>query len=733
MNFKNRIIFIVGILLLFIIGFKKINDYQDYNPTVIVETYKYTEQKNKELFKGGILTDEFRAKNNNLGIISLLFTTHNRINDDYLQFSIKEKGQKDWYYTNKYKVDQFQDYQYFPFGFPEIRNSKGKIYQIQIESLDGKENNSIGIIRDGKSFLSKYSFPKAYLLEHKKEIPLFMLGKIRSFFNYIDSNVYLFVLLISLLSIYLSRVIDINKLTNFFKRFNKVVVKNNNLFMVRIKNSKLTIPVLIMLSILGLFIVNLWLNWPIRLKSLAFGDDLISWDFFNINRNNFFEYIFSTGANKFRPVFLVVFFGLFKIFGTNIGLFGVFNILFSFLIGVILFLMFHKISKSIIVSFCLAAAFILSRFAYYDITQALGVMEAMALLFSVLLFYLLWQYLNTEKLKYYWISLIVFTMLIFTHERFITILGVYFVLFLIFGLKRKNVLLYIYSTLPVILSFVLKIFVLQIRPLDGTGGTDILQTFNIGGFFQNFFSAWLYIFGVNAGPTYLNGISSEGVSLYINNLILIGNICLFLIVIILGISVLKSKKMLFKEYFRNFILFITFIFVTLLAGSVTFRLEMRWLYVPFVGLLFLLAYMSKVIIAKRVFVLPFFLIFFIWFSVYTPREIFYRSYYKNIYYWGVQTFGNALYDATLGNYGSDFWNYKTYIICEDKTFFSILGYNNSKDINLFFRQFENKGNKANLYLVDKIPGTKIISNENKVLLLKYDQLQDKFIELILNK
>jgi len=79
-------------------------------------------------------------------------------------------------------------------------------------------------------------------------------------------------------------------------------------------------------------------------------------------------------------------------------------------------------------------------------------------------------------------------------------------------------------------------------------------------------SSWYYLFGINAGPTYLNGISSEGVPQNINILILLGNLCLLLILVFFGLIVFKSKKTLFKKYLNNFILFFSFIISTLIAA-----------------------------------------------------------------------------------------------------------------------------------------------------------------------
>jgi len=318
-----------------------------------------------------------------------------------------------------------------------------------------------------------------------------------------------------------------------------------------------------------------------------------------------------------------------------------------------------------------------------------------------------------------------FTMLIFTHERFITILGLYFVLFLMLGLKRKNILLFVYSTLPVILNFILKIFVLRIRPLDGTGGTDILQTFNIAGFFQNFLSGWFYIFGVNAGPAYLSGIPSQAVPKNINNMIVVGFICILTILILFVLSVLKSKRNVAEKYLKNFVLFFVFIFFTILAASVTIRVEMRWVYAPFVGLLFLLVYMVGVVIKQKIMGKICIILTIVWLSMIVPTEMFYRSYFKNIYYWGVQTFGNALYEATLKKYGEDFWNYDTYILCKDNVSGKMLGCAEYGDLKLFFSQYNKVKAETKIHLVGEI--SEIVNNDKR-LILYFDKTQNKFIE-----
>lgn len=192
---KYKLIFLATVFLFAIFISQRIFIFQDYSPTVIIENNKFQNNPKKDLYQGDKINGEFTALHNNLGIVSVKFDTHWNINTDFLQFSIKEKGQSTWYYSNKYKVDQFQNKQYFPFGFPQINNSKNKIYEVKIESLFGTSDNSVTPSPNNEPFLTKYNFPKNYLLQNKNTIPTFLFNKIGSFFRHIEITSYILMLI----------------------------------------------------------------------------------------------------------------------------------------------------------------------------------------------------------------------------------------------------------------------------------------------------------------------------------------------------------------------------------------------------------------------------------------------------------------------------------------------------------------------------------------------------------
>lgn len=115
-----------------------------------------------KIHAGNIVRGTFIAKYNNLGIISVRFTTHFRINEDSLIFRIKNQNSSTWFYQNTYKTDQFQPNQLFPFGFPPFKDSKGKAYVFELESVSGSEDDSVSINTDFPIAMALYSSDKHY-------------------------------------------------------------------------------------------------------------------------------------------------------------------------------------------------------------------------------------------------------------------------------------------------------------------------------------------------------------------------------------------------------------------------------------------------------------------------------------------------------------------------------------------------------------------------------------------
>lgn len=131
------------------------------------------------LLQGDKVNIKYTSEYPKLGTIKIRFTTFYRINSDSLKFNLKNSNDENWYYTNTYKVDQFQDKEFFPFGFPLIEKSEGEIYNIEIESISGSLSDSVAITSPlNYSVIAKHVFTQSQLFSSPKLLAYFIFHKI---------------------------------------------------------------------------------------------------------------------------------------------------------------------------------------------------------------------------------------------------------------------------------------------------------------------------------------------------------------------------------------------------------------------------------------------------------------------------------------------------------------------------------------------------------------------------
>lgn len=233
--------FVILIILSLLFLFSKISHFSSLGFMTLVEEYPssiFTELKIKELLKGEKIKGEFISGENNLGIVLIRFYNFERINTDSVVFRIKEKGKKDWYYENSYKVGQFQPDQYFTFGFPKIVDAKGKTFSLEIESVNGKPQNAIAISAKTPPMALAYQFSKGDFSE-KSDILHFFYKKLIYTVNNIEKSIAVWVWGFSFLLtlVFKKRTIIYNKLRAIFlliisklKLYLKIVIKRNKDF-----------------------------------------------------------------------------------------------------------------------------------------------------------------------------------------------------------------------------------------------------------------------------------------------------------------------------------------------------------------------------------------------------------------------------------------------------------------------------------------------------------------------
>ena len=177
---RNPIFCIMPVLLALVLTFiffcmvclKNISKTDDYQPLTISKVINGPALIS--FVKGNVYKTSFRAISDNLGSVTFRFDTKHYMKKDYLLFQIKEHSANEWYYSNPYRTDWFQDKMLYPFGFPIIQNSKNKIFDIRLSSLNGTVQNNVRL--NSPQYITKYiykksdvrSIPKLYFLFSEK-------------------------------------------------------------------------------------------------------------------------------------------------------------------------------------------------------------------------------------------------------------------------------------------------------------------------------------------------------------------------------------------------------------------------------------------------------------------------------------------------------------------------------------------------------------------------------------
>lgn len=408
------------------------------------------------------------------------------------------------------------------------------------------------------------------------------------------------------------------------------------------------------------------INRHMEIKGL-YMDDLYQW--FCFNDNPFFAAVFTSGGTRFRALYNLVAWTEMKLFGTHVNWYVPFNIVLNSCLAYNLYRMAKRFSHSAYVGILCAVMFLMSRMSYYQIGQALGLMETMAMWMALGILYFLLEYLGEEdeqaaNRKFYLAGVLYFCVCL-VHERYMVLLPLFY-FSLLFKLS-KNWKLWAAPTVGFALIQLLRfIFIGTISP-PGTGGTDVVDTLSVNSVLHFVLSQIAYIFGINAGPEHLNGQNFREAPLWVTILIALADLMIAMLVIAFIIRVLhKGKKMV--PYLQKAFLFVAFIGACIVCSSVTIRVEMRWVYVSLAAALLFLSWMYGSLteqMAKRgrwVQALPYLSLFTLYVLFMLPVEHYYRGLFPNLYYWADQEHYNALAEETYGQYGVGIFGKTIYIV-----------------------------------------------------------------------
>ena len=295
-------------------------------------------------------------------------------------------------------------------------------------------------------------------------------------------------------------------------------------------------------------------------------------------------------------------------------------------------------------------------------------METMALWMALLILWYLYQYLNGKQgsSAIYKGALLYFGVC-FVHERYMALFPlVLLVLFMKKSRKPKE-----WGAITGAFLLVQLIRALTIGGLlpAGTGGTQVAETLNIVQAVKFAFSQAAYVFGINAGPEYLNGMPWSQSPLAVKLLVLLADVLVLTLVLGFLWKLIREKQ---KErravMLSNSLLFLGFIALCIASSSVTIRVEMRWVYVSLAAALLFMAYIygeltlgvKPELYLKRLW--PWGVVIVGYVVLMIPVELFYRSHYDKLYLWPNQLRYNSLAEETYEKYGDDIFGRTIYII-----------------------------------------------------------------------
>lgn len=408
-----------------------------------------------------------------------------------------------------------------------------------------------------------------------------------------------------------------------------------------------------------------FVNRDMEIKGL-YMDDLYQW--YSYNSEPFLQAVFTFGGTRCRFLYNLVAWAQMAAFGSHVNWYVPFNIVLNTGIAYFVYRASRRLSRSSYIGILCGILFLASRMSYYQIGQALGLMESMAMLLALGILYLLYGALNLEDgregERILWASVLYFCVC-FVHERYMALLPLFF-LVLAFR-KWKDIRHWLAPGVSFVLVQLIRFLVIGTISPAGTGGTDVVDTISVGSVLRFAVSQLAYLFGINDGPVYLNGEKFQDAPLAVMILIIVADLMLLALVASFLANLFRCGERRVRHV-ETALLFIGFIGACIVCSSVTIRVELRWVYVSYTAALLMMAWMYGALTegmlkkGRWIQALPFLAMITLYAVLALPVETYYRGKFPNLYYWADQERYNSLAEETFGNYGVGIFGKTIYVI-----------------------------------------------------------------------
>ena len=321
-------------------------------------------------------------------------------------------------------------------------------------------------------------------------------------------------------------------------------------------------------------------------------------------------------------------------------------------LGLLIFNLVRRASRSTWVALAFTLLFCISRFAYFSLIEASGVMEALGLCWFILLLTRALRYENRQRFTDALWLVLLYALLIHTHERYLVLLPFLALLIVWHGRNLVG------RVLPVCLliataamNFGLKSW-LGLTFLMGTSSEPIHFSLSQ---ISSFFAAGLAnLAGISIGPDHLTALSFEGMSFWarFNAFVAAAS---FLVILIVYCVVAWPR--LVREFLRlsPWLLGLAGLVGT---ASICIRQEMRWLYAPYVMVLLGIATAAGKIRRPA---LRYGLVVFCLLAV-ISNEYRFRQRVDHYFFAQAQRIADRVYGVTIGHHAEEMKRQPTYIV-----------------------------------------------------------------------
>lgn len=231
----------------------------------------------------------------------------------------------------------------------------------------------------------------------------------------------------------------------------------------------------VLFGVLLVIITVIWF-YPFRLGAIGFDDIGNTLGLLDSHMSVIHRTLLDTSANRWRPVYETLAFIEANIFGKHYEYYFWFNVAMLFVISFLVFRILARVASNTLIGFALAVIFLTSRDTYYLVTQTLGLLELLGLLFLTLMVSALIEFERSGRSVYLGLTTLFYALDIHTHERFATMIIVIIPLILTskFLGSRSKVLWTGTVALPLIFNLCMKKYFFHMPLLVGTGSAYTL-------------------------------------------------------------------------------------------------------------------------------------------------------------------------------------------------------------------------------------------------------------------